>query len=114
MSDECIFCKIISREIPADFVYENERVVAFRDINPKSPHHILVVPRKHIDRVEHLNASDACLAGEVLTVAREVAAKLNITNGYRLVMNNGNDGGQEVEHLHLHLLGGRKMTWPPG
>lgn len=114
MNEECIFCKIINREIPADFVYDGENVVAFRDINPKAPHHILVVPRKHIDRVENLSAADMCLTGEVVTVAREVALKLGISNGYRLIFNNGNDGGQEVEHIHLHLLGGRKMTWPPG
>ncbi|MCK5520572.1 MAG: histidine triad nucleotide-binding protein [Candidatus Marinimicrobia bacterium] len=111
---ECIFCKIVEGEIPADFVYESENVVAFRDINPQAPTHILVVPRKHIDSVEVLEDDNVCLMGELIFAAKKVAAKLGISSGYRLIVNNGSDGGQEIDHIHLHLLAGRKMAWPPG
>ena len=111
---ECIFCKIIEGEIPADTVYESENIVAFRDINPQAPNHILVVPRKHIDNVDVLESGDTELMGELLLTARKVAAKLGISNGYRLVINNGSEGGQEIDHIHMHLLAGRKLAWPPG
>ncbi len=111
---ECIFCKIVEGEIPADIVYESEHVVAFRDINPQAPNHILVVPRKHIDSVEVLDAEDQPLLGELMYTAKKTAAKLGISHGYRIVLNNGADGGQEIDHIHLHLLAGRKLAWPPG
>jgi len=114
MNSECIFCRIISRDIPADLIFETDSIIAFRDINPKAPQHILIVPKKHIDRIENLDENDHCLMGELVYGAKLVAEKLRLDDGYRLIVNNGADAGQEVEHIHLHLLGGRKMTWPPG
>ena len=111
---ECIFCKIVAGEIPADIVFETDKIVAFRDINPQAPNHILVVPRKHIDSVEKLENDDLDLMGELVLSSKKIANKLGIGNGYRLVINNGSDGGQEIDHIHLHLLAGRKLAWPPG
>lgn len=111
---ECIFCKIIGEEIPADVVYSSEKVVAFRDINPQAPNHILIVPRKHINSVEELEKDDKELMGELVYSAKKVANKLGISKGFRLVFNNGPDGGQEIDHIHMHLLAGRKLAWPPG
>jgi len=109
-----IFAKIISREIPADIVYEDELCLAFRDITPKSPTHILIVPKKPIVSLADLAPEDEAIVGRCVMVAARVADEQKLHNGYRLVVNCGNDGGQEVPHLHFHLLGGRKMTWPPG
>jgi histidine triad (HIT) family protein len=108
----CIFCKIANREIPAQIVLENDHVVAFKDTNPQAPTHVLVVPKKHIRGVAE--ADDGALLGELLLAGRKVADELGLTNGYRLVLNNGPDAGQSVFHLHLHVLGGRRMAWPPG
>lgn len=114
MSDT-IFSKIIRREIPADIVFENERVLAFRDINPQAPVHILIIPKKPIATVNDIRTEDAPLVGELFVVAAQVAAQEGIADaGYRTVFNCLDHGGQEVYHLHLHLLGGRQMTWPPG
>jgi histidine triad (HIT) family protein len=109
-----IFAKIIAREIPADIVYEDEVCLAFRDISPKAPTHILVIPKKPIVSLADLTPQDEAIVGRCVIVASQVAKEQNLDNGYRLVVNCGNDGGQEVPHLHFHLLGGRKMTWPPG
>ncbi len=110
--EDCIFCKIAGGEIKSDIKYQDERVIAFSDINPQAPVHIQVIPRKHIDSV---NEVDHDIAGHCIVVARDIASKLGISkDGYRLVINCNKHGGQEVGHLHVHLLGGRQMKWPPG
>ena len=110
-----LFAKIIAREIPADIVHETDEVLAFRDVNPKAPTHILVVPKKPIVRINDASPEDARLIGTVLLTAAEIARKLGLDrSGYRLVINNGKDGGESVPHLHVHLLGGRALDWPPG
>jgi len=112
---ETIFSKIIRKEIPADIVHEDELCLAFKDINPQAPVHILVIPKKVIPRLADLEDGDLDLSGHLMLTARKIAADQGLAeNGYRLVVNNGPHGGQEVEHLHLHILGGRRMTWPPG
>ena len=113
MSDT-IFGKIIRREIPAHIVYEDDLALAFKDVNPQAPTHILVIPKKPIPRVSDAVAEDADLLGHLLLTVKKVAEEAGLTNGYRVVINNGNDGGQTVDHLHLHILGGRPMKWPPG
>ncbi len=110
-----IFARIIAGEIPADKVYEDEHVVAFRDIHPQAPVHVLVVPRKPLVSVAEAGADDALLLGRVMLAAAEVARRLGLEEGgYRLVTNIGEDGGQSVPHLHVHVLGGRALGWPPG
>jgi len=110
-----IFAKIIRKEIPAKIVYEDDRVLAFRDVEPKASTHILIVPKKDIARVSEALAEDEPVLGHLLTVAAEIARKEGIEGtGYRLVINNGAHAGESVAHLHLHLLGGRPMDWPPG
>lgn len=114
MAEKTIFKKIIDGEIPADIVYEDDLVLAFRDIAPKAPTHVLVIPRKEIAALSDASPDDESSLGRMLVVARQLGEKLGLSGGYRCVINCGDDGGQEVPHLHLHLLGGRKMTWPPG
>ena len=109
-----LFEKIIAREIPAEIVYEDDLVLAFRDINPAAPVHVLIVPKKPVPRIIETQADDQPLLGHLLFKAAEVAKKLDLKNGYRLVINNGADGGETVPHLHVHILGGRHMDWPPG
>jgi histidine triad (HIT) family protein len=110
-----IFEKIIAREIPADIVYETERVLAFRDIHPVAPTHILVIPKQPIPRVGDATDSDGAVLGELLLACRDIAKQEGIhESGYRLVTNNGAHGGQSVDHLHIHILGGRQLGWPPG
>jgi histidine triad (HIT) family protein len=110
-----LFEKIIAREIPADIVYEDDLVLAFNDINPQAPTHVLVIPKKPIARIAEAEPEDHQVLGHLLLKAREIAADLGLhENGFRLVINNGKDGGESVPHLHLHILGGRAMTWPPG
>ena len=110
-----IFQKIIDREIPSEIIYEDDLVVAFRDIKPQAPTHVLLVPRKPIPRLAEATPEDHRLLGHLLLKAAEVAAKLGLkSNGYRLVINNGPDGGESVPHLHCHILGGRRLGWPPG
>lgn len=111
-----IFSKIISKEIPADIVFESENVLAFKDINPKAPVHVLIIPKIEIPKVTDIKGSEhAALLGEMIDAANKIAKDFGIAdNGFRLVFNCGDNGGQEVYHLHLHLLGGRKMNWPPG
>ncbi len=110
-----LFEKIIAREIPATIVYEDDLVLAFNDINPQAPVHVLLVPKKAIPRISEAKPEDHKLLGHLLLKAGEIAEKLNLTKaGYRLVFNNGRDGGEAVPHLHCHILGGRHMGWPPG
>lgn len=112
---DCVFCGIAEGRIPATTVYRDDDTVAFRDLNPQAPTHILVIPRRHIASVAATDRSDTGVLGAVLAVAVEVAAAEGLDqSGYRLVINHGADGGQSVGHLHVHLLGGRPMTWPPG
>ena len=112
---DCIFCKIIEGKLPARKVYEDDQVVAFRDINPQAPTHVLLVPRRHLPRIAEAGAGDQSLLGHLLLKAAAVAAKLGLDQtGFRLVINNGRDGGESVPHLHVHILGGRPMAWPPG
>ena len=113
--DDCIFCKIAAGDIPADKVYEDDSVVAFRDLNPQAPTHILVIPRQHIATLNDLQTEDEAVAGHLCGVARDSAAQEGMADaGYRTVMNCNEAGGQAVFHIHLHLLGGRMMHWPPG
>lgn len=112
---DCLFCKMAHGEIKPDMVMETEDLIAFRDIDPRAPTHILVVPRKHIATLNDLRPEDAGLLGKLLLAARELAHREQIAeSGYRLVLNCNRGGGQTVFHIHLHLLGGRHMTWPPG
>jgi histidine triad (HIT) family protein len=111
----CLFCKIVSREVPSDIVFETDEVLAFRDVRPVAPVHALVIPKRHLTSLHDAAAGDAALLGQMLIVAREVAEKLGLgASGYRVVLNTGRDGGQSVFHLHVHVLGGRAMAWPPG
>jgi histidine triad (HIT) family protein len=111
---DCLFCKIASGVIPVTRLYENEDILAFPDINPQAPVHILIIPKRHFNSLAHTTSSDTEVLGRLLTAANEIAQQQNLGNGFRLVINTGPDGGQTVEHLHLHLLGGRHMHWPPG
>lgn len=111
----CIFCRIAAGEIPSTIVHEDTDVIAFRDIDPKAPTHVLVIPRKHIASVNDLTPDDSSLVGRMVLIAQQVAAQEGRTQGgYRLVMNAGPDAGQSVDHIHLHVLGGRALRWPPG
>ncbi|HEY4216892.1 MAG TPA: histidine triad nucleotide-binding protein [Gemmatimonadaceae bacterium] len=113
MADDCLFCRIAAREIPVPFVYENDDVVAFRDINPQAPVHVLVVPKTHVASLN--DARDAAAVGQLALAAAEIARTEGIADaGYRTVINTNAEAGQTVFHLHLHLLGGRSMKWPPG
>ena len=113
--NECLFCKMVSGVIPCDKVYENEYLLAFRDIDPKAPTHILIIPKKHITTLNEINENDQDLLGELLLTAKKIAKDEGIdTSEYRTVINCNSDGGQTVFHIHMHLLGGRQMAWPPG
>jgi histidine triad (HIT) family protein len=110
-----IFEKIIAREIPAKFIFEDDEIVAFHDVNPQAPVHFLVVPKKVIPRIAQAAQDDQAFLGRLLLVARDLAKDLGLTEGgFRIVINNGRDGGESVPHLHVHVLGGRHMGWPPG
>ncbi|MEG6520771.1 histidine triad nucleotide-binding protein [Desulfotomaculum sp. 1211_IL3151] len=111
---ECIFCKIITGEIPSQVVYQDDKVFAFRDIAPATPVHVLVIPKKHISSLDDVGMEDADLMGHILLTTAKLAKELGLAKGYRLVANCGEEGGQTVHHLHFHLLGGRQMQWPPG
>ena len=110
----CVFCRIVAGEIPARKVYETGTLLAFHDTSPKAPTHILLIPKKHIARLADITDEDAALMGQLILAARDVAAQQGVSDGFRLVSNNGADSGQSVFHIHWHLLGGRRMAWPPG
>jgi histidine triad (HIT) family protein len=110
----CLFCKIASGEIPSAAVYQDDRTYAFADINPMAPVHVLIIPREHITSLAEATTEHSALLGHLMSVAAEIARNKGLTNGYRVVVNTGEEGGQTVDHLHLHLLGARQMTWPPG
>lgn len=112
---DCLFCRIVTREIPAAIVYEDDELLAFSDISPQAPVHILVIPKRHVASLNDLSAQDDRLAGAMLRRAAAIAADRGVAaDGYRVVFNTNHDGGQTVFHVHLHLLGGRAMHWPPG
>ena len=114
MSD-CLFCKIVTGDIPAEKVFENDHVIGFQDLNPQAPTHVLVIPKKHVSTINDLQDEDKALVGEMFMAARQIAADQGLAEkGYRTVMNCNEEAGQTVFHIHLHLLGGRRMQWPPG
>lgn len=113
--EDCIFCKILKGEIPCDKIYEDDRVLSFKDISPEAPVHVLIIPKKHISSINKLKEEDENLIGYIYTVAGKIAKQLGVSEkGYRIVSNCGEDGGQTVGHIHFHFLGGRKLNWPPG
>ena len=112
---DCLFCKIANGTIPAGIVFEDKEIMAFRDINPQAPTHVLIIPKRHIATLNDINEQDQQLLGRMIVAAKKIAFEEGLTDaGYRLVFNVNSDGGQEVDHIHLHILGGRQMTWPPG
>jgi histidine triad (HIT) family protein len=113
-SEKTIFKRIIDREIPADILYEDEQCLAFRDVNPQAPTHVLIIPKQEIPSLADVGDEEAALIGHLFSVTRRLAEQLELSGGYRTVINCGPDGGQTVDHLHIHLLGGRPMSWPPG
>lgn len=115
MVNDCLFCKIIAGDIPSNKVYSDDLVYAFEDINPASPTHVLVIPKKHLTDIAEAKQEDKALLGHLLLKANQIAENLGLAeNGFRYVINTGNDGGQTVFHLHLHIMGGRALSWPPG
>ena len=113
--NKCIFCDIIAGKIPSKTIHTDEKCIAFKDISPQTPHHLLIIPRKHFENVLSTDKEDNELIGHLVTIAKNLAEKKGFANnGFRLVFNCNKDGGQAVDHLHLHLLGGRQMNWPPG
>ena len=114
MSEDCLFCKISSGKIPADKVYEDDRIIAFRDISPQAPLHVLIVPRKHLATLNDADEQDRDLLGHILLTAKRIAADEGVQTGYRVVNNCGASAGQSVFHIHFHVLGGRPFGWPPG
>lgn len=110
----CLFCNIIKGEIPSTLIYEDERVLAFNDINPQAPVHFLVIPKEHIESMDHINPDNKELMGHILFIASKIAKDMGLDKGYRIVNNCGRDGGQTVNHIHFHVLGKRNMSWPPG
>ncbi|MBW7573313.1 histidine triad nucleotide-binding protein [Caproiciproducens faecalis] len=111
---DCVFCKIANGEIPSKKAYEDDRVLAFYDLDPQAPVHILIIPKNHIQSVEDITEENSGIVGHIFEVAAKLAKENNLENGFRVVSNVGKDGGQSVPHLHFHLLGGRSMKWPPG
>ena len=115
MSDDCLFCKIINGDIPADIIEQTKSVCAFRDINPQADTHVLIIPKKHIASTRELNNENIEYLSKMALLAKQISEEEGIArNGYRWVINTGDDGGQTVDHIHLHLIGGRQMHWPPG
>lgn len=112
--DNCLFCKIVSGQIPSSKAYEDEKVLAFHDIDPKAPVHILIVPKKHVASIAALEEEDFELVAHIMRVVKQIAAEQGLVSGFRVVANTGREGGQTVDHLHFHLLGGRALGWPPG
>jgi histidine triad (HIT) family protein len=114
-NSDCIFCKILAGEIDADIVYQTDQVLGFRDLNPQAPMHVLIIPRRHISTINDIDESDAEVIGQLFVAAKEIAAVEGLAEpGYRVTMNCNEGAGQSVFHVHLHLLGGRQFTWPPG
>jgi len=112
---DCIFCKIVRKEIPAEIVYEDENILAFKDINPEAPIHLLVIPKKHYQSIKEVGSGEGALLSDIFNAINKLTKKLNVhTEGFRIVNNCGDNGGQTVNHLHFHMLAGRKMKWPPG
>ena len=112
---DCLFCGIVSRDIPAEILFENDVLMAFRDVNPQAPTHALIIPKKHIQNINHVTPDDEALLGQLILAAKKIASQEGLKDsGYRLVFNTNDHGGQTVNHIHLHLLGGRQMIWPPG
>lgn len=111
---DCLFCKIVDGEIPSNIVYEDEKIIAFKDTNPQAPVHVLLIPKEHIESANHLNEDHKELVGHIYIVAKDLSKELGLDNGYRIVNNCSKDGGQTVDHIHFHLLGGRQLMWPPG
>jgi len=115
MSDSCLFCDIVNKKIPTSLIFENDQVAAFNDINPQAPVHLLIIPKKHITNMESISDADSSLLDEIFKTARHLAKEKKIaSSGYRLIANCNAEGGQTVNHLHFHLMGGRQMNWPPG
>lgn len=114
MSVDCIFCKVVAGTIPAKCVYEDDLCLSFADLHPQAPTHLLIIPKEHIASQAHAEDEHAALLGHLMAKAAEIACGAGLDRGYRVVINTGADGGQTVDHLHLHLLGGRHMGWPPG
>ena len=114
MADDCIFCKIANKEIPSEIVYEDDKMTVFKDNAPQAPAHVLMIPKKHIASLDDTTVEDAEILSHILLKVKDIASAQGMDNGYRLVINCGEDGQQSVKHLHFHLLGKRKMTWPPG
>ena len=113
-AEKTIFKKIIDKELPAEILYEDDRCLAFRDVNPQAPTHVLLIPKKPIASIDKIAEEDAVLMGHLWLTTGKLAKDLNLEKGYRVVVNCGDDGGQTVDHLHFHILGGRPMAWPPG
>ena len=112
---DCLFCNIINKSVPAKIVFENDSVLAFEDIEPQAPVHVLIIPKKHITSINEIEFEDKEVCGEILLAAKKIAKDLKINDsGYRAIFNTNKDGGQTVFHIHMHLLGGRKLKWPPG
>ena len=114
MSSDCLFCKIAAGTIPVKRVYEDDQCLCFPDVNPQAPTHLLIIPKKHVTSHAHMRPEDEPLLGHLLARAAEIAREADLERGYRIVINTAEQGGQTVDHLHMHLLGGRHMTWPPG
>ncbi len=110
----CLFCRIVEGTVPAKVVFQDEQALAFEDINPQSPVHVLIIPKRHVTSLQEVEAADQALLGHLVLTCNRVAAQKGLSSGYRLTVNTGRDGGQTVAHLHFHVLGGRRMTWPPG
>ena len=114
-NNDCLFCKIVEKKIPADIVYESEDIIAFKDIEPKAPIHCLIIPKKHISTINDIDGSNSNIIGLMYEAAAQLARTLNVDkDGYRVVMNCNSNGGQTVYHIHLHILAGRQLSWPPG
>ncbi len=111
---DCVFCKIVEKEIPSEIIYEDERVIAFEDLNPEAPTHFLVIPKKHISSTWELEKEDSELIGHIIYIGSKIAREKGLEEGYRIVNNCGEQGGQTVDHIHFHILGGRNLQWPPG
>ena len=112
--NSCLFCRIVAKELPAKFEYEDSSLIAIQDINPQAPTHLLVIPKRHISKMDELQDGDRTLLGDMILKAKKLAHENKLDEGFRLVLNNGSKAGQSVFHIHMHLIGGRTMHWPPG